>query len=89
MYSWHLRFAGSCPGRGTFKFNAVHTIAMARTMGLLYLIILVIMQSFASAHMIDVVAGRKECFFEDLHKNDKVCRVLSHCHWHMCLCYPR
>lgn len=22
--------------------------------------------------MIDVAAGKKECFFEDLHKNDKV-----------------
>lgn len=26
----------------------------------------------ANAHMIDVLAGRKECFFEDLHKQDKV-----------------
>ncbi|KAG7449449.1 supernatant protein factor, C-terminal domain-containing protein [Guyanagaster necrorhizus] len=24
------------------------------------------------AHMIDVVAGKKECFFEDLHKQDKM-----------------
>ncbi|KAF8915816.1 emp24/gp25L/p24 family/GOLD-domain-containing protein [Mucidula mucida] len=26
----------------------------------------------ANAHMIDVLAGRKECFFEDLHKQDKM-----------------
>ncbi|KAF9055001.1 supernatant protein factor, C-terminal domain-containing protein [Hymenopellis radicata] len=25
-----------------------------------------------NAHMIDVLAGRKECFFEDLHKQDKM-----------------
>lgn len=27
-----------------------------------------------SAHLIDVVAGKKECFFEDLHQHDKVQR---------------
>ncbi|KIY73796.1 supernatant protein factor, C-terminal domain-containing protein [Cylindrobasidium torrendii FP15055 ss-10] len=26
----------------------------------------------ARAHMIDVLAGKKECFFEDLHKQDKM-----------------
>ena len=30
----------------------------------------------AGAHMIDVPPGKKECFFEDLHVNDKVSRVL-------------
>ena len=25
-----------------------------------------------SAHLIEVAAGHKECFFEDLHKHDKV-----------------
>ncbi|KAJ8522965.1 hypothetical protein ONZ45_g537 [Pleurotus djamor] len=28
--------------------------------------------TLVSAHMIDVNAGKKECFFEDLHKNDKM-----------------
>jgi len=28
--------------------------------------------SLASAHMIEVAAGKKECFFEDLHGQDKV-----------------
>lgn len=30
----------------------------------------------AGAHMIDVPAGKKECFFEDLHINDKASRVV-------------
>lgn len=55
-------------------------------MGLLCLTILVLLQSLVSAHMIDVVAGKKECFFEDLHKNDKVCVVPSQHHWNACLC---
>lgn len=28
--------------------------------------------SFASAHMIEVTASRKECFFEDLHEHDQM-----------------
>lgn len=28
----------------------------------------------AGAHMVEVPAGKKECFFEDLHVNDKVSR---------------
>jgi hypothetical protein len=31
--------------------------------------------SLVSAHMIEVMASKKECFFEDLHKHDKVCRM--------------
>ncbi|KAJ6627562.1 emp24/gp25L/p24 family/GOLD-domain-containing protein [Mycena sp. CBHHK59/15] len=30
------------------------------------------MPPLLSAHLIDVVAGKKECFFEDLHKHDKM-----------------
>lgn len=28
--------------------------------------------SLISAHLIEVTAGKKECFFEDLHVNDKM-----------------
>ncbi|KAF5369987.1 hypothetical protein D9758_001300 [Tetrapyrgos nigripes] len=31
-----------------------------------------LLQSVVYAHMIDVPAGKKECFFEDLHKQDKM-----------------
>ncbi|GBE79543.1 supernatant protein factor C-terminal domain-containing protein [Sparassis latifolia] len=33
---------------------------------------LYILPALVSTHMIEVVAGRKECFFEDLHVNDKM-----------------
>jgi len=33
---------------------------------------LFLFSSLASAHIIEVSAGNKECFFEDLHKNDKM-----------------
>ncbi|KAF8803824.1 supernatant protein factor, C-terminal domain-containing protein [Phlegmacium glaucopus] len=36
------------------------------------LLILTILPSFISAHLIEVAAGKKECFFEDLHINDKM-----------------
>lgn len=32
--------------------------------------------SLVSAHSIEVTAGRKECFFEDLHVHDKVCGTM-------------
>ncbi|ETW83835.1 hypothetical protein HETIRDRAFT_472150 [Heterobasidion irregulare TC 32-1] len=31
-----------------------------------------LLSSLVSAHLIDVAASKKECFFEDLHKNDKM-----------------
>ncbi|KAJ3934242.1 MAG: COPII-coated vesicle protein [Lentinula lateritia] len=37
-----------------------------------WLAILLALQYTAYAHMIDVPAGKKECFFEDLHKQDKM-----------------
>ncbi|KAJ3788837.1 emp24/gp25L/p24 family/GOLD-domain-containing protein [Lentinula aff. detonsa] len=37
-----------------------------------WLVLLLTAQYFAYAHMIDVPAGKKECFFEDLHKQDKM-----------------
>jgi len=37
-----------------------------------WLSLLCFLQALVHAHMIDVVAGKKECFFEDLHKQDKV-----------------
>ncbi|GJE84049.1 endosomal protein [Phanerochaete sordida] len=33
---------------------------------------LLVWPTFVSAHMIEVPAGKKECFFEDLHVNDKM-----------------
>ena len=38
----------------------------------LWTVLLLVLPSLVSAHMIEVPAGKKECFFEDLHKNDKV-----------------
>lgn len=36
------------------------------------LALLALLPALASAHMIEVPAGKKECFFEDLHVHDKV-----------------
>ncbi|CCM01720.1 uncharacterized protein FIBRA_03785 [Fibroporia radiculosa] len=38
----------------------------------LCLSLIVLMPALVSAHMIEVSAGKKECFFEDLHVNDKM-----------------
>jgi hypothetical protein len=57
-----------------FKFTAHND--MARIYPSISLLCILILQSLVSAHMIEVVAGKKECFFEDLHINDKVCMVL-------------
>jgi hypothetical protein len=34
--------------------------------------ILILVSSIVNAHLIEVSAGKKECFFEDLHVHDKV-----------------
>lgn len=39
--------------------------------------VLLIAPAFVAAHMVEVAAGKKECFFEDLHVNDKVRLVLA------------
>ncbi|KAI0938237.1 hypothetical protein AcV7_003477 [Taiwanofungus camphoratus] len=39
---------------------------------LLWVSLLLTLSAFVSAHMIEVSAGKKECFFEDLHINDKM-----------------
>ena len=39
---------------------------------LLAFILALICMSLVSAHMIEVAASKKECFFEDLHTNDQV-----------------
>ncbi|KAF5388397.1 hypothetical protein D9615_000151 [Tricholomella constricta] len=36
------------------------------------LALLIVIPALVSAHLIEVVAGHKECFFEDLHKHDKM-----------------
>lgn len=49
----------------------------------LWTFLLLVLPSIVSAHMIEVPAGKKECFFEDLHKNDKVRQhiyVYAKCH---------
>lgn len=42
-----------------------------------FLLCLSLLASRVTAHMIEVPAGKKECFFEDLHVNDKVCGSLG------------
>ncbi|KAJ3867108.1 emp24/gp25L/p24 family/GOLD-domain-containing protein [Lentinula novae-zelandiae] len=42
-----------------------------------WLAILLAFQYTAYAHMIDVPAGKKECFFEDLHKQDKASSTMT------------
>lgn len=37
---------------------------------------LALFSALAAAHIIEVSAGNKECFFEDLHKSDKVPHLL-------------
>ncbi|KAF7353024.1 Supernatant protein factor [Mycena venus] len=37
-----------------------------------WLSLLLLLPPFLSAHLIDVDAGKKECFFEDLHQHDKM-----------------
>ncbi|KAL7410347.1 emp24/gp25L/p24 family/GOLD-domain-containing protein [Mrakia frigida] len=39
---------------------------------LLFLASLLLLSSTARAHMIELAAGKKECFFEDLHAEDKM-----------------
>jgi hypothetical protein len=34
--------------------------------------VLILLPLLVSAHSIEVAAGKKECFFEDLHVHDKV-----------------
>ena len=48
------------------------------------LLCLSLISSLVTAHMIEVPAGKKECFFEDLHVNDKVRRTP----FISCTCYP-
>ncbi|CAA7260218.1 unnamed protein product [Cyclocybe aegerita] len=37
-----------------------------------WLSLLILIPTFVSAHLIEVAAGKKECFFEDLHVHDKM-----------------
>ncbi|KAL0949883.1 hypothetical protein HGRIS_009916 [Hohenbuehelia grisea] len=45
---------------------------MPRTSALSICLCLLAASTFAWAHMMDILAGTKECFFEDLHKHDKM-----------------
>ena len=42
------------------------------TLSIMWLSLLLVLPLFVSGHMIEVPASKKECFFEDLHVNDKV-----------------
>lgn len=52
------------------------TMARARSSSVLFipLFIFALSWKLCTAHMIEVGASKKECFFEDLHKNDQVSR---------------
>lgn len=56
----------------TDLYSTRNFILMARIYPLLCFSI-AILHSLVSAHMIEVPAGSKDCYFEDLHTNDKVC----------------
>ena len=45
------------------------------TLSLMWLSLLLFLPLLVSGHMIEVPASKKECFFEDLHVNDKVCQL--------------
>ncbi len=49
------------------------------TLAIMWLALLFVLP-LVSGHMIEVPASKKECFFEDLHVNDKVC-PLSTINW--------
>lgn len=48
------------------------TIPMFRLTLSAVLSVLILLPLLGSAHLIEVLAGKKECFFEDLHVHDKV-----------------
>jgi hypothetical protein len=56
----------------TTPYSAILMARIYPSLGLLCFSILALLHSLVLAHMIEVPAGNKECFFEDLHKNDKV-----------------
>lgn len=64
------------------------TMARALSSSALFIPIFIFALSskLCTAHMIEVGASKKECFFEDLHKNDQVSRGCAMLVWYkMCL----
>jgi hypothetical protein len=55
------------------QLSVMTRIPYTQTLAAVWLALLFSLQSLVQGHMIDVPAGKKECFFEDLHKMDKVC----------------
>lgn len=49
----------------------MRSISCTRTFASIWILLFTI-QALVQGHMVDVHAGKKECFFEDLHKHDKV-----------------
>ena len=41
------------------------------------ILLLILASSPSAAHLIEVAASKKECFFEDLHKNDQVQIIIT------------
>jgi len=79
--SRHSHFQSTCQfiysSHDCILFTAHNDMArIYPSLSLLCILVLALLQTFVSAHMIEVVAGKKECFFEDLHVNDKVCIML-------------
>lgn len=64
-----LASAGSC-----FRFSFLSCAgAMTRPFSsAVWFTILCVLPSLVTAHIIHVAAAQKDCYFEDLHKNDKV-----------------
>lgn len=71
--AWKVTTGHDSP-KSTYWYSFLTIMArIYPSFSILGLFVFALLQSLVSAHMIDVDAGKKECFFEDLHKNDKVC----------------
>lgn len=61
------------PTQGALRTQNPTSTAMAHSMRAAWLTIcLLVGAALVSAHRIDIAAGKKECYFEDLHQEDQV-----------------
>ena len=70
-----VRSGAACPARlGSGRCTLTTTMSRTWTHPALaiWTVFLLVWPTVVSSHMIEVSAGKKECFFEDLHINDKV-----------------
>lgn len=76
---WRPRTAaGGVPARSrnvvaTINFRSPIMSSRLYTQTLPWLTLFLIFSPLVYTHLVEVVAGTKDCFFEDLHKNDQVC----------------